>query len=332
MPALLLLFLVLFSPAVHSAPPAPVVTAVDAVAIPVSDMDRAVAFYTGVLGFRKVADREVSGADYERLMGVFGLRLRRVRLELGSEAVELSQFLAPRGRPLPPDTRANDRWFQHIAIVVSDLDAAYEWLRRHGAEHASTGPQVLPAWNAAAGGIGAFYFRDPDGNFLEVLHFPPGKGDPRWQQAGRLFLGIDHTAIVVADTDASLRYYRDLLGLEVAGRSENYGTEQEHLNNVFGARLAITTLRAARGPGVELLEYLAPRDGRPAPIDSRANDGWQWQVVMRGRAVGGLWEAVRAGRAEAVSPGVVALDGALGFPAGLVLRDPDRHAGLLTEQ
>ena len=49
---------------------------------------------------------------------------------------------------------------------------------------------------------------------------------------------------------------------------------------MFGARLRITTLRAADGPGVELLEYLAPRDGRPAPLDLRANDLAHWQTTM----------------------------------------------------
>ena len=43
-------------------------------------------------------------------------------------------------------------------------------------------------------------------------------------------------------------------------------------HNVFGARLRITTLRAAAGPAVELLEYLTPRDGQPYPGDARAND------------------------------------------------------------
>src|SRR5437762_4842351 len=60
--------------------------------------------------------------------------------------------------------------------------------------------------------------------------------------------------------------------MRVAGESENYGTEQEHLNNVFGARLRITALRAAAGPGIEFLEYLTPRDGRPIPADEHAND------------------------------------------------------------
>ena len=60
--------------------------------------------------------------------------------------------------------------------------------------------------------------------------------------------------------------------MRVAGTSENYGTEQEHLNNVFGAHLAITALRAPNGPGIEFLEYLAPRSGRPMPADTQAND------------------------------------------------------------
>jgi catechol 2,3-dioxygenase-like lactoylglutathione lyase family enzyme len=95
-----------------------------------------------------------------------------------------------------------------------------------------------------------------------------------------LFLGIDHTAITVSDTDASLGFYRDRLGLRVAGESENYGPEQEHLNGVFGARLRITTLRASSGPGIELLEYLSPRGGRAAPRDARSNDLTHWQIDL----------------------------------------------------
>ena len=225
-------------------PAAPPVRAIESISLPVRDMDRSVAFYRGVLRFVQVADREMSGDGIEHLYGVFGARIRVVTLKLGEETLKLEQFIAPQGRPLPADSKSNDRWFQHVAIIVADMDRAYARLRAKHVEFASTGPQLLPQWNPNAGGISAFYFRDPDGHDLEVLHFPPDKGDPRWQTAGdRLFLGIDHTAIVVADTEASLAYYRDTLGLKVAGGSENYGIEQERLNNVFGARLRITALR-----------------------------------------------------------------------------------------
>ncbi|HKQ12495.1 MAG TPA: VOC family protein [Steroidobacteraceae bacterium] len=305
----------------------PVVAAIDSIGITVDDMDRAVDFYTKVLGFEKLDTREVAGEQYEHLYGVFGLRLAITTLRLGGERIELMQFVAPRGRPEPADSKSNDRWFQHIAIIVSDMDRAYAWLREHKVEHASSGPQLLPAWNPNAGGIAAFYFRDPDGNHLEVLHFPEGKGDPKWhRQSERLFLGIDHTAIVVADTDQSLGFYRDALGLRVAGASENFGPEQERLNNVFGARLRITALRATRGPGVELLEYLAPRTGRPMPVDSKANDDWYWQVNTSA-AVAAADGAVRHGHYTYISPGPQAVEG----DSQLIVRDPDGHALLLRD-
>jgi catechol 2,3-dioxygenase-like lactoylglutathione lyase family enzyme len=86
------------------------VEAVDSIGIPVRDMERSRAFYRGVFGFREIADREVFGEPYEKLYGVFGVRLRAVRMQLGDEFIELMQFQTPRGRPLPGDSRANDRW------------------------------------------------------------------------------------------------------------------------------------------------------------------------------------------------------------------------------
>jgi catechol 2,3-dioxygenase-like lactoylglutathione lyase family enzyme len=312
----------------------PLATAVGPIGITVGDLDRSVAFYRDVLSFEPVGEPvEVSGGDWEHLLGVFGLRARIQRLRLGAEEIELIAYLAPRGRPGPADSRSNDRWFQHIAIITSDMDGAYRHLRSHGVAHASSGPQRLPDWNPGAAGIEAFYFKDPDSNMLEILAFPPGKGEARWQAADRLFLGIDHTAIVVADTGASLELYRDTLGLKVAGEGENWGAEQEHLNNVFGARLRITALRASSGgPAIELLEYLAPRDGRPTPIDTRANDLWHWQThlvtVSEGKA---LEDALRG--QWWVSPGWVEVEGAeAGFGAAMMLRDPDGHGLLLTAE
>ena len=304
------------------------VRAVSAVGMTVADMDRSISFYNGVLGFRKVSDVEAWGADVERLEGLFGLRVRVVRMQLGDEQIELTEYLTPRGRPIPVDSRSHDRWFQHVAIIVSDMDRAYAWLREHRVEHASPAPQRLPDWNPNAGGIRAFYFKDPDGHPLEILWFPSGKGDARWHRpTDRLFLGIDHTAIVVGSTQASLACYRDTLGLRVVGTSENYGPEQERLNNVFGAHLRITTLRAPAGPGIEFLEYLTPRDGRPAPADTRPNDIVHWQTVLLGDDAEAVAQAVRTGSCAMLSAGVVApAEPAFGFAKALLIRDPDGHA------
>ncbi|NJL42349.1 MAG: VOC family protein [Pseudanabaena sp. SU_2_4] len=310
------------------------VIAVDSVGITVADMDKAVDFYSQVLSFRKVSDVEVWGDEYEHLQGLFGVRMRVVRMQLGNEFIELTEYLTPKGRPIPVDSRSNDRWFQHIAIAVSDMDKAYQHLRRFKVQHASTAPQRIPNSNVAAAGIRAFYFKDPDGHNLEIIYFPTGKGDPKWQQpTNQLFLGIDHTAIVVANTEASLKFYRDLLGMRLAGESENFGTEQEHLNNVFGAKLRISGLRAQTGLGVEFLDYLTPRDGRPLPPDARSNDLWHWQTTLVVKDAVAIAQKLRMSNTTFISPSVVEIPGqVLGFKKGFILRDPDGHAIRIIEQ
>jgi len=304
--------------------------AVESVGMTVSDMDRSVAFYSA-LTFQKVSDIEVLGEQYEHLEGVFGARMRIVRMQLGNEFVDLTEYLAPRGRPIPLDSRSNDLWFQHIAIVVRNMDQAFEKLRALNVQFVSTGPQTLPPSIKAAAGIKAFYFRDPDQHNLEIIYFPPGKGDPRWQEkTDKLFLGIDHTAIGISNTDASLKFYRDLLGLSKAGESENFGTEQEHLNQVFGAHLRITGMRAKAGPGIEFLEYLTPRDGRSQPADVHANDIVHWQTMIATDDVDLLAKKLRDAHVSFVSPGVVMMPkDRAGFSKGALVSDPDGHDVLL---
>lgn len=287
-------------------------TRVEAVGFTVSDADRSVDFYSRVLQFKKVGDRRTSNA-------------RVIRMQLGEEQIEITQY-DDKGQPFPADSHSNDHWFQHVAIVVSDMQKAYAVLRQNRVRHASSAPQRLPDWNANAAGIEAFYFRDPDRHYLELIHFPAGKGDPKWQRpSDRLFLGIDHTAIVVADTDQSLHFYRELLGMRIAGESENYGVEQEHLNSVFGAHLRITALRPERGPGIELLEYLSPTDGRDIPSDLHTNDiaHWETRVEIDDSAGPEAHDAPRAANVQLVSRGA----GSKGEE--FLAQDPDRHVTIL---
>ena len=257
------------------------VRAVGCVGLTVASEERSVAFFTHVLGFTAHAPpATLSGSEHEALEGASGAT-RRARVDLGDECLELDEPLAGLRRPVPADSRSNDLWFQHVAIVVRDMDRAYDVLERAHVPHASVAPQTLPAWNKNAAGIRAYYFKDPDGHTLEVIWFPPDKGLPRWHAptGDALFLGIDHTAIASGNTAASLRFYEGL-GFRVAGASENWGPEQERLNAVAGAHLRITTLRAGGGPGIELLEYLAPAGGRPLPADDRGDDGAHWRTTL----------------------------------------------------
>ena len=304
------------------------VSRIETVGFTVSDMDKAVDFYTRVFSFEKISDTEIYGPEFEHLTGVFGARARIVDLKLGSEKLELTEYLTSQGRPVPVDSRSNDRWFQHIAIIVSDMDKAYAVLRANKVRHASTGPQTLPSYITAAAGIKAFYFKDIDDHVLEILQFPADKGAAKWhelEKSGKLFLGIDHTAIVVGNSETSLKLYRDTLGLTVAGTSDNYGPEQEHLNNVFGAKLHITGLRTKEdGIAVEFLEYNAPTDGRVFPRDTRSVDLWHWETTF---TTPDAVKLLTNYKADLISSGIVIFPNKqLGFSDAAMFRDPDGHA------
>lgn len=310
------------------------VNRVETVGFTVSDMDKSLDFYRRVLTFEMVSDKEVSGTEFEHLTGVFGARARIVDLKLGGEVLELTEYLTPQGRPIPVDSRSNDRWFQHIAIIVSDMDKAYSALRAARVRHASTGPQTLPSYITAAAGIKAFYFKDPDDHILEILSFPPDKGATKWHaiaKENKLFLGIDHTAIVVGDSESSIEFYRDRLGLNVAGTSDNYGPEQEHLNNVFGAKLHITGMKTKQdGIAVEFLEYIAPTDGRPFPRDTRSSDLWHWETSFEIDDVTAFFTNYTP---KFLSSGIVIFgDRMVGFSKGAMFQDPDGHAVRLIEK
>jgi catechol 2,3-dioxygenase-like lactoylglutathione lyase family enzyme len=307
---------------------------VDAITITVDDMDRSVKFYSEVLDFKKVSDVELNGEYWEKLFGVFGLNIRIVRMELGDEAIELIDYLTAGGRSIPEDFKSNDLTFQHIAIVVSDMDSAYKILRRANVVHVSTSPQTLPASIPAAAGISAFYFQDPDKHVLELIFFPKGKGQPKWhQRSDKIFLGIDHTAIAVSNTERSHKFYSEILGFDRKGDSWNKGNEQSHLNNVEGASLHITGYRSAFGAGVEFLEYLYPGPGRTYPVDTKSNDLWNWITVIHVSNSKKIYQELRTrgyrfvsnGLLEEKQPGKVAT-------ISFIVRDPDGHAVHIKEQ
>lgn len=306
---------------------------VEAVAITVSDMDRSIHFYADVLRFKIVSDHEMQGSEWENLYGVFGARMRIVRMQLGEELIELIDYLTPGGRSIPEAVSSNDLSFQHIAIVVSDMDSAYRWLRRNGVQHVSTGPQTLPATIPEAAGIKAFYFQDPDRHNLEVIFFPKDKGQPKWQQAANeIFLGIDHTAIAVSNTNGSHQFYANTLGIERKGDSWNKGVEQEHLNNVQGAWLHITGYRSQNGPGVEFLEYLRPLTGKKYPADTRSDDLWNWYTVLVVDDATSLFTKLTAAHRPVISKKPVTIQSA-GTPAykAFLVRDPDGHAVMVKQ-
>ena len=271
----------------------------------VGDLDRSIDFYCGALGFELERVRIHADAASRAVVEKPRARKRAV-LVLGAERLELvaiddanSHALRQAGAP------ANSLRFQHFAIVAADMDAAFSRLARVSpAMISTTGPIRLPP---STGSVSAVKFRDPDGHPLELIAFPVGTGDARWQRHARdaVTLGIDHSAIAVADAARSIAFYRDVLGLSVAARQVNRGPEQDRLDGLAAVEVDVVALSALASatPHLELLGYLRPR-----PVVDDVSTPFDDCIV---------WQATNL-RPE---PG--------DDPDDLLLRDPDGHAHLL---
>lgn len=129
--------------------PAPAPPAVLRVGFTVSNLERSVKAFEA-LDFRLLEQYELEGSALEALFDLGGVRARVAELALGDEAVELTECRGVTGRAIPRDSRGNDVWFQHMAIVVRDMDSAFGRVAPSFAEPGgafsalSPAPQTIP--------------------------------------------------------------------------------------------------------------------------------------------------------------------------------------------
>jgi catechol 2,3-dioxygenase-like lactoylglutathione lyase family enzyme len=119
----------------------------------VDDVDAAIAFYTQHLGFEIISNASPAFADVKR----------------GALRLLLSGPKSSAGRPMPDGEQPKPGGWNRIHLIVDDLSAEIERLRRAGATFRNevvTGP-----------GGSQILLQDPSGNFIEL--FQPGRAKPR---------------------------------------------------------------------------------------------------------------------------------------------------------
>ncbi|WP_158807740.1 VOC family protein [Beijerinckia sp. L45] len=302
------------------------ITKLRRIAMVVGNLDAAEAFFADAFSFEFV-ERKAEDAGLATLLGVPDTRIRQTVMRLGAQEIGLLAFDPP-GRAYPLDSTSTDLWFQHFAIIVSDMDAAYRRLQAAGRFSAiSDGPQVLPP---VSGSVAAYKFRDSEGHPLELLAFPAGTGPAYWQEkaSGALFLGIDHSAVSVSDTERSIAFYRDVLGLTLGEQTENIGPEQARMDGVPNAAVTVTGLNPVHAPShVELLGYKVGAR-RPVAFDTRADDIAASMFVMETEALTSLVDRLIAAKARFISPGIVTLTDGV---QAIAILDPDGHRVMVVQ-
>ena len=310
----------------------PIISEVASVTITVRDLDQMVEFFTEAFDARKTGEVRRSGEAFSKLTQVPGASAREATMKIGKQPIVLREFLSPEGRDYPADTKSNDLWFQHIAIIVSDMDKAYEHVRKFNIKKVSPEPVRLPDWNKDVAGIKAFYFKGPEGHNFELLSFPSDKGDPKWhKKTDKIFLGIDHTAIGVSNTAKSEQFYEDALALEHKSEAKSWGKEHSRLSGLPNTRLEINSVKGktGKGIGIEFLEYITPKGGRKRPSYWKTNDLATWSSTLVTSDIDRAYAALRAANARFITPEPVTLrDSSEAF----IVRDPDGHSVMVIER
>jgi len=139
------------------------------IGITVRNMEKALAFYEGILGMQKLGEATFSGDAASRLTRLPGTLLRAAYLRGGKgikgPPLELLHFVEPESRESSPYTRLNNPGITEIAFWVDDIEGVHAELEAKGVEFYSK-PQLFEFDGYKAKAV---YFLDPDGTTLELI-------------------------------------------------------------------------------------------------------------------------------------------------------------------
>jgi catechol 2,3-dioxygenase-like lactoylglutathione lyase family enzyme len=204
------------------------------VALRVSDLDKAQAFYAGILGYEEPFSlTDSTGKTTTAFVKVNDLQY-----------VELFQG----------DAQSQGQ-LDHFALYTDDLTAMRAYLQGLG---------MYIAKDTHKGRIGNPFLtiRDPDGHFVEILQYSStsltGQSQGKFMPASRISDQITHVGIVVNSVDMAMKFYRDALGFREASRGAAAAGQPGWID-----------LQTPYGNDyIELI----PRSGKPSPTDLKAQN------------------------------------------------------------
>lgn len=139
------------------------ITQIRHVGLVVADLERALAFWCDLLGFRVAKRMDESGTHIDAMMGLKDVRVTTAKLAApDGNLIELLHFHSHPDQPAWTGT-PHSTGFTHIALTVDDLDAVCKKLAQAGVFF------FAPPQRSPDGYAKVTYCRGPEGVLLELV-------------------------------------------------------------------------------------------------------------------------------------------------------------------
>jgi len=200
------------APATSGPPPAPPSTAVVGLMHAIhatSNVDKTLAFYTGVFGLStQVAPFTNPGVPL--LTNSPGVTLRVAMMKIPGQAFnfELTEFSNTERHPAQPAIA--DPGAPHMKFFVRDLAPVVAAARRVGAPMITRGGEPV-TFQTANGPRTGIFFRDPDGYIVQAVQATAGADAPQGNVVGAM-MGES-----VSDMDTAMKFWHGIMGLQATG-------------------------------------------------------------------------------------------------------------------
>jgi glyoxylase I family protein len=146
----------------------------DHIAVNVSNTQRSLDFYCGILGLKQVEQHHLQGDEVDRMNGLKGVHAQSTRLaasETPDILIDLLEFITPKSRHA--DAVLGDIGHTHFCLGVANLPETYRELEAKGVEFVSAPCTFDLGW----GIVRVVFCKDPDGNIVELHEIPVQRKD-----------------------------------------------------------------------------------------------------------------------------------------------------------
>ena len=249
-----------------------------------NNVDTTLAFYTDVFGLGgKVAPFTNPGVPLLTNSPGVNLRVAMLRIPGRGFNFELTEFTNTDRKPAQPNI--TDPGAPFMKFIVKDIAAVVAAAKQRGATFITTSASPVD---------GGVFMRDPDGYIVAALQQPATV-----ETTGNL-LGSE-MGLVVGDMDATMKFWRDMMGWEFTSPSPWAGTPQ--LNDLFGVPKG-TNMRSVRAiiPGsnarIEMIQF---QNVTGTPFDLRVPDPGASGMAIRVAAIQELLPKLKAAGVRVIS-------------------------------